>query len=37
MEDLELYRQSDLFKTVWAKTKACFDDKPIAISMKKYL
>ncbi len=36
-EDLELYRQSDLFKAVWAKTKACFDDKPIAFSMKKYL
>lgn len=36
IEDLELYRQSDLFKTVWAKTKTCFDDKPIAFSMKKY-
>lgn len=33
--DLEQYRQSDLFKTVWANTKALFNDKPQAWSVDK--
>ncbi|MBT8274449.1 MAG: antibiotic biosynthesis monooxygenase [Bacteroidia bacterium] len=32
---LELYRQSDLFKSVWSKTKALFNDKPQAWSVDK--
>jgi len=31
-EDLENYRQSDLFKSTWAATKALFNDKPMAFS-----
>jgi heme-degrading monooxygenase HmoA len=27
---LEAYRQSDLFRTTWAKTKVLFSDKPAA-------
>lgn len=34
-EDLENYRQSDLFKSVWAKTKVLFNDKPQAWSVEK--
>lgn len=34
-ENLEAYRNSDLFKTVWAKTKALFIDKPEAWSVDK--
>lgn len=30
--DLENYRQSGLFKTTWAATKALFNDKPMAFS-----
>ena len=30
--DLENYRNSELFKHTWAKTKALFNDKPIAFS-----
>lgn len=33
--DLENYRQSELFKTVWAKTKTLFNDKPEAWSVDK--
>ena len=33
---LEAYRQSDLFATVWAKTKAMFAAKPIAFSLKTH-
>ena len=33
--DLEHYRQSDLFKTVWAKTKKLFNEAPEAWSMDK--
>lgn len=29
-ESLESYRQSELFKTTWAKTKILFSDKPVA-------
>ena len=29
-EALERYRQSELFKTTWAKTKVLFEDKPAA-------
>jgi hypothetical protein len=29
---LENYRNSDLFKTTWAATKALFNDKPMAFS-----
>lgn len=31
---IEQYRNSDLFKGVWAKTKVLFDDKPEAWSLK---
>ncbi len=34
-EDLEIYRQSDLFKTVWSKTKPLFNAKPYAWSVDK--
>ena len=30
------YRNSDLFDGVWAKTKAMFDKKPIAFSLKTH-
>ena len=33
---LENYRQSELFKDVWAKTKALFANKPIAFSLKSH-
>ena len=33
--DLERYRQSDLFKNVWAKTKPLFNVKPEAWSVDK--
>lgn len=33
--DLENYRQSDLFKGVWAETKVLFNDKPQAWSVNK--
>lgn len=33
--DLENYRQSDLFKGVWAKTKVLFNAKPEAWSVEK--
>jgi len=33
--DLEHYRQSDLFKGVWAKTKTFFNSKPEAWSLDK--
>jgi len=33
--DLEQYRQSDLFKSVWSKTKALFNSKPEAWSVDK--
>ena len=32
---LEAYRQSDLFKNVWSKTKPLFNDKPQAWSVDK--
>ena len=32
---LEAYRKSELFKTVWAKTKKLFNDKPQAWSVDK--
>lgn len=34
-DDLEQYRQSELFTTVWAKTKILFNDKPEAWSVDK--
>ncbi len=34
-QDLENYRNSDLFKVVWAKTKALFNIKPEAWSVDK--
>lgn len=34
-KDLENYRQSDLFKDVWAETKILFNDKPEAWSVDK--
>ncbi|MFL0354567.1 putative quinol monooxygenase [Xanthomarina sp. GH4-25] len=33
--DLEAYRQSDLFKNVWSKTKPLFNAKPEAWSVEK--
>ncbi|QTE22718.1 putative quinol monooxygenase [Polaribacter cellanae] len=33
--DLENYRNSELFKSVWAKTKVLFNDKPEAWSVDK--
>lgn len=34
-EDLERYRNSELFKDVWAQTKILFNDKPEAWSVDK--
>ena len=34
-EDLDNYRQSELFKSVWAKTKELFNSKPQAWSVEK--
>lgn len=34
-QDLENYRNSDLFKEVWAKTKILFNKKPEAWSVDK--
>lgn len=34
-QDLENYRNSDLFKTVWANTKILFNKKPEAWSVDK--
>ena len=34
-KDLENYRNSALFKDVWAKTKVFFNDKPLAWSVDK--
>ncbi|WP_431166232.1 putative quinol monooxygenase [Tenacibaculum halocynthiae] len=34
-KDLENYRNSELFKGVWAKTKILFNDKPVAWSVDK--
>ena len=34
-QDLERYRKSELFKSVWAKTKVLFNDKPEAWSVDK--
>ena len=36
-EALEGYRTSGLFKSVWAKTKPLFKEKPIAFSNKSIL
>jgi len=33
--DLEAYRQSELFKSVWSKVKPLFNDKPQAWSVDK--
>ena len=35
-QDLENYRNSDLFKGVWVETKALFNDKPEAWSVDKH-
>lgn len=35
--DLENYRNSDLFKTVWTTTKQFFNDKPEAWSVDKLI
>lgn len=32
--DLNNYRDSELFRTTWAKTKALFADKPLAFSVE---
>lgn len=33
-EALDKYRESELFKTTWTKTKALFNDKPQVFSLK---
>ncbi|MDY7396648.1 antibiotic biosynthesis monooxygenase [Aureibaculum sp. 2210JD6-5] len=35
-QDLENYRNSDLFNEVWAKTKVLFNDRPEAWSLERY-
>lgn len=35
-DDLNHYRNSDVFKDVWARTKVLFSDKPIAFSLKQH-
>lgn len=35
--DLEAYRQSDLFKSVWAKTKVLFKARPEAWSVESLI
>ncbi|MGB3467978.1 MAG: antibiotic biosynthesis monooxygenase family protein [Cyclobacteriaceae bacterium] len=35
-EDLDNYRNSALFGTVWKKTKSCFSAKPIAFSLIEF-
>ena len=37
LEDLENYRNSELFKGIWSKTKVLFAEKPYAFSAEKYL
>lgn len=34
-QDLENYRNSELFKAVWAKTKVLFNDRPEAWSVDR--
>ena len=34
-DDLEAYRNSELFKGIWNKTKVLFNDKPMAWSVDK--
>jgi quinol monooxygenase YgiN len=36
-KDLENYRQSELFKGVWAKTKPLFAARPVAFSLEKFI
>jgi quinol monooxygenase YgiN len=35
--DLEAYRQSTLFKTVWGQVKPLFSQKPEAFSFEKFI
>lgn len=35
-DDLNNYRNSTVFKDVWARTKVLFSDKPIAFSLKQH-
>lgn len=36
-DDLEAYRNSDLFTKVWSQTKALFNDKPKAFSHERMM
>lgn len=36
-DDLNKYRNSELFKITWAKTKLLFNDKPYAFSMIDFI
>jgi len=36
-EDLNKYRDSDVFKEVWAQTKVLFADRPMAFSVESVL
>lgn len=33
-EDLDHYRESEMFKGIWARCKVLFADRPLAFSMK---
>lgn len=35
--DLNNYRESELFKDIWSKTKVLFADKPLAFSVESVL
>ena len=35
-EDLNNYRNSEIFNDVWARTKVLFSEKPIAFSLKQH-
>ena len=37
LQDLENYRNSELFKGVWSRTKALFKEDPVAFSVKKFI
>lgn len=36
-EDLNAYRDSELFRATWARTKVLFADKPLAFSMESVI
>ncbi|MBK8056266.1 MAG: antibiotic biosynthesis monooxygenase [Saprospiraceae bacterium] len=36
-DDLEKYRNSELFKSTWQKTKLLFNTKPMAFSLEEFI